>query len=354
MALEGSLKDFSVLDILQLVANQQKTGTLTIASKKGKIVVDFKKGMITGAFHVKKGEQLLIDEYLLESGRISEENLAKARKSHSETGMGWDEVLIRDGYIAEEEFKEIVTFKIQEIIDELFMWDEGTYRFELGKELYPYSRVKVSLRTQALIMEGARRVDELPRIRESLPDENVLVVKTGKVLPGLEPAEKKFLSLLSQPSTVAELIKKGRIGGFRTYEVLFNMIQAGIVKTVGMREPEVVRVEKPRRWQLKRIWGILLIFLVGAVAVVGLWMRKNLERGFGPISFDSYSRWTTESRLKTLENSLQVYFSIFGRFPESLQQLKEAGLATDEDVDRFEYVPDKTLSSYELRAFTNR
>lgn len=353
MALEGSLKDFSVLDILQLIANQQKTGTLTITSKKGKIVVDFKKGMITSAFHVKKGAQLSIDEYLLESGRISEANLAKARKSHLETGLAWDEVLIKDGYVTEAEFKEIVTFKVQEIIDELFMWDEGTYRFELGKELYPYSRVKVSLRTQALIMEGARRVDELPRIRDALPDENVLIVKTGKVVSGLGPAEKKFLSLLSRPSTVAELARRGRMGGFRTYEVLFKMIKAGIVKTAGMKEPEIPKKEKLKRWQPKKIWGPLLLVSIGVVLIAGLWMRRNLKKGFGPISLKSYSQWTTENRLEVLENSLRVYFTIYGKYPESLEELKEVGLATEGDIDRFKYTPNETLSSYDLKSYTD-
>lgn len=349
MALEGSLKDFSVLDILQLIANQQKTGTLTITSKKGKIVVDFKKGMITAAFHVKGGEQLLLDEYLLNSGRISEENMAKVEKSHLETGLPLDEILIRDGYITEEEFREVVTFKIQEIIDELFMWNEGTYRFELSKGLYPSSRVKVSLRTEALIMEGARRADELPRILEVLPDENVLIVKTNKVVPGLGAAEKKVLSLLSQPHTVAELVRRSGMGKFRTYEALFNMVKAGVAKTAGLKEPEVIEKEKPKRAIAKRVWDVLLVFSIGAVIVVGIWTKRNQKEKFGPFSLRMYSNWIAQNRLKSMKNSLKVYFILYGKYPESLEKLKELGLATDGDIDRFEYLPNTDGSSYTIR-----
>ncbi len=353
MALEGSLKDFSVLDILQLVSTQQKTGTLTITSKMGKIAVDFKKGMITAAFHIKKGEQLPIDEYLLKSGRVSEENLSRAKKSHLETSLPIDEILIRDGHITEEEFKQIVTFKIQEIIDELFLWNEGTYRFELGKELYTSSRVKVLLRTEGLIMEGARRVDELPRILEALPDENMLIVKTDKVVPGLGPAEKKFLSLLSRPSTAAELVEKGGLGKFRTHEAISNMIHAGVVKTAGLKGPEIAQKERPGKWQAKKTWEIFLVFLVGVVIVISLWISRGLKKNIGPISFNSYSQWMTENRLELLENSLQVYFMVYGKYPKSLGELKKAGLATKKDIDRFVYVPVENLSSYRLRLVTD-
>ena len=353
MALEGSLKDFSVLDILQLVSNQQKTGTLAIDSPRGKIAVDFKKGLITSAYRTKKGQQVLIDEYLLKSGRISEENLSKAKSSHLETGLPWDEILIRDGYITEDEFKEIVTFKIQEVIDELFMWNEGSYRFELGKELYPYSRVKVSLRTEALIMEGARRMDELPRIREVLPDENILVEKTDKVVPGLGPAEKKLLSLLSQPSTVGELAGRAGLGEFTTYESLFNMIRTGVVKTAGVKKPEVVKEEKPKKWEPRNLVEILLVSLVGVAIILGLWMKRNAESGIGPIPFESYVQWTMDHRLESLENSLRVYFLMNGKYPESLEQLHEVGLASREDVDRFEYIASADFSSYELKVFAD-
>ncbi|KPJ51353.1 hypothetical protein AMJ40_00180 [candidate division TA06 bacterium DG_26] len=348
MALEGSLKDFSVLDILQLISSQQKTGTLTITSKKGKIVVDFKKGMLTSAFHVKRGEQLLLDEYLLSSGRLSEENYAKVRKSHEETGLPLDEILIKDGYLSEEEFKEIITFKIQEIIDELFMWHDGTYRFELSKELYPYSRVKVSLRTEALIMEGARRADELPRIEAVLPDENVLIAKTGKVVAGLEPAQKKLLSFLAQPHTVAELVRKMGIGKFRTCEALFRMINAGVAKTAGVKEPEVEQRERPREAIPRKVWETIVVGCIGAAVVFGIWILKDREPSLGPFSFRQYSRWRTEKRLESVENSLKVYFLLYGKYPTSLEELKAEGLADQRDVTRLEYVPSADLLSYTL------
>ena len=41
MALQGTLKDFGIADILQLIGQQQKTGTLIVRSKEQVVQVGF-------------------------------------------------------------------------------------------------------------------------------------------------------------------------------------------------------------------------------------------------------------------------------------------------------------------------
>jgi len=49
MALEGTLKDFSLTEIFQLLSYQQKSGVLTIKTNEEEIRVTFLKGAITSA-----------------------------------------------------------------------------------------------------------------------------------------------------------------------------------------------------------------------------------------------------------------------------------------------------------------
>ena len=49
MALEGTLRDFSFADILQLIFFQKKTGALIIQSRQDKIRILFHEGNIVGA-----------------------------------------------------------------------------------------------------------------------------------------------------------------------------------------------------------------------------------------------------------------------------------------------------------------
>ena len=44
MALKGTLKDFGIADILQLIGQQTKTGTLNLKNKGEEVVVSFRDG----------------------------------------------------------------------------------------------------------------------------------------------------------------------------------------------------------------------------------------------------------------------------------------------------------------------
>ncbi|MET0405181.1 MAG: DUF4388 domain-containing protein, partial [Cystobacter sp.] len=49
MALTGTLKDFGIADILQLIGQQQKTGVLALTHKDDSVHVAFKDGNIVKA-----------------------------------------------------------------------------------------------------------------------------------------------------------------------------------------------------------------------------------------------------------------------------------------------------------------
>ena len=49
MALEGTIKDFGLPDIFQLIGLQRKTGTLTLQSGKEEVTVTFENGMVVMA-----------------------------------------------------------------------------------------------------------------------------------------------------------------------------------------------------------------------------------------------------------------------------------------------------------------
>ena len=49
MALQGTLKDFSLADIFQLIGIQRKTGVLTLKSAQETATVAFVEGQVVGA-----------------------------------------------------------------------------------------------------------------------------------------------------------------------------------------------------------------------------------------------------------------------------------------------------------------
>jgi len=71
MALKGTLKDFGIAEILQLIGMQQKTGTLNVRSQGKEIRVGFKEGAIVKAEISHRKRQELIGTMMVRAGVIS-------------------------------------------------------------------------------------------------------------------------------------------------------------------------------------------------------------------------------------------------------------------------------------------
>src|SRR6185312_14250589 len=147
MALAGTLKDFGIADILQLIAQQQKTGVLHLRSKDQEVKVGFVDGAIVSAESVsKKRRRDLFGHMLVAAELISEAQL-----------------------------------QLNETLYRLFTWKTGTYEFEQGPVHHDTHDLD-PVRAESVLMEGFRMVDEWPVIRKRIPRYD-LVFAPGKYLP---------------------------------------------------------------------------------------------------------------------------------------------------------------------------
>ena len=72
MALKGTLKDFSLADIFQLIGIQHKTGVLTLKNDKEVVTVSFVEGNVVSADALHRRLEDRIGTVLVKSGRITE------------------------------------------------------------------------------------------------------------------------------------------------------------------------------------------------------------------------------------------------------------------------------------------
>ena len=85
MALEGTLRDFSFADILQLISLQRKTGVLTLKSDENVTTVSFVDGNIVGASTLNQHTEDLIGLILLKRGEVEDADLQDALRRQGET-----------------------------------------------------------------------------------------------------------------------------------------------------------------------------------------------------------------------------------------------------------------------------
>ena len=75
MALVGTIKDFGLADILQLIGLQRKSGLLTLEHGTDRVTVKFLEGAVVGADTSTRNLEELLGSVLVRTGRITEAQL---------------------------------------------------------------------------------------------------------------------------------------------------------------------------------------------------------------------------------------------------------------------------------------
>src|SRR2546422_9293106 len=85
MALEGTIKDFGLPDIFQLIGLQRKTGILTLNNEKDNVTVTFENGMVVMADQTSKRLEDRLGNVLVKQGKLSKERHEDAPQTHKAT-----------------------------------------------------------------------------------------------------------------------------------------------------------------------------------------------------------------------------------------------------------------------------
>ena len=177
MALEGTLKDFSIADILQLIGVQKKTGVLTLKDREEVVTVSFLNGTVVAADSLPRKLEDRLGRVLVKTGRITEEQLRKALERQKQTLQRMGHVLVNEGFIEQVDLQDALTIQVSQLIFRLFRWGDGHYHFNQEDHL-DYDRKNFSpIGAETLLMEGARIQDEWPIIEKKLKSFSMIFQK---------------------------------------------------------------------------------------------------------------------------------------------------------------------------------
>src|SRR5262245_5947393 len=106
MALQGTLKDFSLADIFQLIGLQKKSGVLTLKYGSEVLTASFLEGSVVAADSLPKRMEDRLGMVLVKSGQITETQLQSALKLQKQTLKRLGTVLVEQKYIGQESLRE--------------------------------------------------------------------------------------------------------------------------------------------------------------------------------------------------------------------------------------------------------
>ncbi len=200
MALQGSLKDFDLIDVLQLIHLGKKNGSLEIETEENK------------------------GEIYFEDGRVI---YAKTNETTSEDAIQY-----------------------------ILRWSEGEFSFTPDKRA---PERKMNIPIQNLILDSAKQIDEWKRLEKLIPNVEMVVefvedpnVTTEEI--NLEPDEWKILALITGEKSIREIAQLAKYTEFNTAKLFYGLISSGLVKLKEppKKEEKIVDAKKEKKATKKK------------------------------------------------------------------------------------------------------
>ncbi len=230
MSLSGNLKTMDLAELLQWVTLGRKTGALAFVRGKTKNFIYFRDGQIISSLSNEPTKQL--GHFLLFQGKITESQLKRALEIQAQSRQTLGRVLIQEGFMTQPGVQKALLERTQEVIYDLFLWDEGFFHFT-GNGFNLDDLILINIDINSIIFEGVRRKDEWVRIREVFPTNNTVLSLTPGVDPKglqLSALQKKLLFLVTRGKTISEMILELHGSDFLVSFELFDLYQKNLLQ----------------------------------------------------------------------------------------------------------------------------
>jgi predicted transcriptional regulator len=264
MAFKGTLREFKVPDILQLISLQKKTGILTFNSLEGFITLIFEDGCIVGIDAFPKKLEMRVGNVLVKQEIISSEMLQRALAIQKRTNQKVGEILIGMGLIDEKIIPEMLKIQAVQIVLSLFNWKKGDYNFKVLDKVNKDLRLLNPIAVDTLIMEGVQMLDEWPLIKKVIPNEDIIFEpvylgskkielvseydddrssKDGNTI-FLSDIELNLLKYINGTNKVKDLVEMGLFTEYKIYKKLYNLFNKGLMKKKEKSETQEIQEKK--------------------------------------------------------------------------------------------------------------
>ncbi len=252
MALKGNLRNFSTTQLLNLINLAQKSGALTIyegiptgemdalgepkySPGKDRASVFFRGGKLV---HAAMGEQDgNLASVLHKSGKLNDRQATVIRERAANTGdKALALLLIQANYVTQADIVTSVRQHTLDIVYDLLTWDNGPFLFDDSKTP-PEDRITVPIELENVIIEGSRRMKELERLNEELPNLDLALKfpeDPGDKFKGIQLSveEWRVVSFVNPKNSIRQIAKANNMNDLEIRRIVYGLLQAGLVELI--------------------------------------------------------------------------------------------------------------------------
>lgn len=232
MVLSGSLREFILADVFQLLTQQKITGKLLLNNNVDEGAILFKDGAIVSAYKDTEKFENKLENYLTDIKKVNPSDCKSLFAAYKDNIAGLTKEVLSHSMMTEAELSTLAEITVEDITCSLFLWHKGSYRFTTIRTVDRLIPAKISIPIENIVMEAMRRVDEWNRMQEHITDEIIFINADKSDMHenvNLDPINDPvgyITQKINGTSSVKELITSTPLSHYKIYESLNTLIQS--------------------------------------------------------------------------------------------------------------------------------
>jgi CheY-like chemotaxis protein len=246
--LSGDVSVLSVADVLQHLTSNRKEGALTLVSGENrKTIYISPNGMRLLRTTSRRTSSL--GEILIRTRKITRQQLDQFLEEQKKTGKKLGEIVGRLGIVTKKDIDLALKEQVEEEIFDLFTWPDAQFEFVEGPPAIqpdtPLADQVVDASAGAIMLEAARRADELQMIMKVIRNEKMIPMKTTKPIEVTSLGENPDLiqavyAQVTGRHTIEEVIRRSLYPRFDALRALYLLATKGFIKVFDREGATVV------------------------------------------------------------------------------------------------------------------
>jgi len=217
-------------DLIQWLSLALKTGLLVVSHGGIEKRIYFRRGRIISSGSSDPREYL--GQFLMSHGYINEEELKKAMEVQRQSRILLGKILVTIGAIGETDLVRLMKLKAQEEIFAIFIWDDGDFHFT-DDEQPKMKMIPLEVDVTGVILEGTRRADEWPRIKEAIPSGACIpVIEKPVDTADLDEMQRQIISTINGHRSVDEIVLESRSSEFHVAKTIHAQIVSKKIRII--------------------------------------------------------------------------------------------------------------------------
>ena len=238
--LQGDLSRVHLPDVLSFVSMIRRTGKLVLRNGTMERTLVWKDGDIV--FATSNSPEDSLGLFLLRNGKITTQQYEESKRRVTPQ-LRHGKLLVQMGAISPKDLWWGVKNQALDIIYSLFHWQSGSFAFSESLEDISSEKIVLSLNTSSVIMEGIRRLDESARIREKIPNLDIVFMKIPGVTPDFDSLEMSdsevavYNDIDGMRSVRALIATANDLTEFDVTRILFQLVSARLIEPAPEEKP---------------------------------------------------------------------------------------------------------------------